>query len=315
MTNDYDRPPLPFMERPSKRFFWQKTWSGRIIALNALVFFAVCVISRSIFLPDIATLHTIGAKDPVGLAMGEWWRFFTPIFIHIGIIHFAVNSYMLYQIGFQIESILGSSWFLIIYLSSGIIGNVASALFSPNLSAGASGALFGLLGAGFYLERSIGQRIAEITGHKPRRRVYAMTILLNLAIGLLIPFIDNAAHIGGLIGGAVATAAMMMIRPNRLQEVRKPLGVVILAGLLGITVIGGCVASTKTYAITLILDAAESSNNFEQKFQFARQAHIIDPDNQRLSVLVSSLIEELNDQGYRLDAIEVRRYFERPRSF
>jgi rhomboid protease GluP len=309
VTSEYDRPPLPIIARPAARFFWRGTWTGRIILFNALVFVGVCVLSRSIFMPDMQTLLSLGAKDPVGLARGEWWRFVTPVFLHIGIIHFAVNSYMLYQIGYQLESVLGAAWFLVVYLAAGVVGNVSSALFSPNLSAGASGALFGLLGAGFYIERSIGRRITEVTGRRPRRRVYAVTVLLNLVIGLVIPFIDNAAHLGGLVSGMLVTMAMMMIRPNRLQARRKSLGVALLTLLLAATIYGGYVTTTRKFAMSLILDAAESSGELDAKLHYAGQAYRLDPSSERLAEFVAGLAQELEEQGYHQEAGEVRRFF------
>ena len=177
---------LPVVAQPKGTRYWLGTWSGRILLINALVFVYTCVRTRSVFLPDTETLLLIGAKDPVSLALGEYWRLVTPMFIHIGILHFLVNSYMLYVIGYQLERILGGTWFVAVYLAAGIAGNISSAVFSVNLSAGASGALFGLLGTGFFLERTIGRRMQEVTGHRPRNRAYAMTVALNLGFGLLV---------------------------------------------------------------------------------------------------------------------------------
>lgn len=215
----------------------------------------------SIWSPDPIILLQFGAKDPVGLANHEIWRFITPVFVHIGIIHFLFNSFALYIIGFQLECVLGPIWFLVIYLASGIFGNITSSLFTVSVSAGASGALFGLLGAGYYLERVIGQRFKEITGRKAPRGIYFGMVLLNIAFGFLIPGIDNAAHIGGLIAGITLTVAMINVRPNHLRTARRPLGIAVVALLLIATGVGAYIGSSKTYISSKIESIADEKSD------------------------------------------------------
>ena len=107
----------------------------------------------SILVPDNAdALIEFGAKDNVLIAQGEVWRLVSSMFLHISFIHFAVNNWALYVLSYQLEFFLKPKWFLILYLTSGIFGSLASNVFSLSTSAGASGALFGLLGAGLWLE-------------------------------------------------------------------------------------------------------------------------------------------------------------------
>jgi rhomboid protease GluP len=233
-------------------------------------------------MPDTSTLLAVGAKDPVGLAQGQIWRLFTPIFIHIGLLHFAVNSYTLYIIGWQIERILGSWWFLGLYLVAGVCGNVTSALFSVSLSAGASGALFGLLGVGFCLEYLIGRRVEEVTGRRPRNRAYAMTVLINLGIGFMVPFIDNSAHLGGLMAGLISTYAMLNFRPNSLHRPRPILGKLMMVGLLGFIVCGGALGSSPRFVLARLQHAASIADGSEERLFYLSQAITIDPDNAEL---------------------------------
>lgn len=149
---------------------------------------------------NVETLIQFGAKyNPLILA-GEWWRFFTPIFLHIGLLHLLMNTLALYYLGTTVERMFGRLRFLWIYLFSGFAGSVASFLFTDNLSAGASGAIFGCFGALLYIGvmntqlffRTIGTNVLFLIG-------------INLVFGFTVPGIDNAGHIGGLAGGFLAT--------------------------------------------------------------------------------------------------------------
>src|SRR5690606_36651475 len=91
-----------------------------------------------------------GAKFNQLIVAGEWWRFITPIFLHIGILHLLMNSLALYYLGSIVEKIYGSGRFLFIYLFSGFLGALGSFIFNPSISAGASGAIFGCFGALLY---------------------------------------------------------------------------------------------------------------------------------------------------------------------
>lgn len=166
-------------------------------------------------MPETDVLIGMGAKYILGLVDGEYWRFVTPIFVHIGIVHFLLNSFGLYVIGPQLEEIFGRRWFLAIYLGAGICGNACSAVANIAVSAGASGALFGLLGAGYYLERVVRKKIEQHTGRKVRRGVFGMLVVINIVIGFIIPGIDNAAHIGGLVAGIALANARISWLTNR----------------------------------------------------------------------------------------------------
>ncbi len=142
------------------------------------------------------------AKDLV--KNGDYYRLLTCIFLHAGIIHIACNMYSLSIIGTQLESFFGKIRYLIIFLISGISGSILSIAFSNNnyISIGASGAIFGLLGAILYF----GYHYRVFLGNVLKNQIIPI-ILLNLMIGFMVSGIDNFAHIGGLMGGIFTTMA------------------------------------------------------------------------------------------------------------
>ena len=163
---------------------------------------------------DPSTLFAFGAKSNPAIDSGEVWRFLTPVFIHIGLLHLAFNSYALWIVGQQVERLYGSARFVVLYVLMGIAGVVGSYVFNPgSLSAGASGAIFGLFGVLLifgirnrqtvpaFLRRAIGAGVLPV-------------ILLNLVIGFTIPAIDNAAHLGGLLAGMMLAAAVRFQEPG-----------------------------------------------------------------------------------------------------
>ncbi|MCU9600518.1 rhomboid family intramembrane serine protease [Caldibacillus kokeshiiformis] len=166
------------------------------LSIQLLVFFLMELAGGSLN-PNV--LISFGAKSNEYIIEGEWWRFITPMFIHIGFIHLLFNSLALYYLGSMVERIYGKARFFIIYLLAGFLGTVSSFIFNYHISAGASGAIFGLFGALLYFGlvhkrtffRTIGVNIIGL-------------IVINLVLGFVIPGIDNAGHIGGLIGGFLA---------------------------------------------------------------------------------------------------------------
>lgn len=129
----------------------------------------------------------------------EYWRFVTPIFIHYGLMHFAINSVILYYMGQQVEAIYGHGRFFLIYLLSGVLGNVLGFAFNDmNVqAAGASTSLFGIFGAFIVL----GIHFKNNPGIQAMVRQFSLFIVLNLVFGLFDQTIDMYGHVGGLIGG------------------------------------------------------------------------------------------------------------------
>jgi rhomboid protease GluP len=127
---------------------------------------------------------------------GEYYRLITAAFIHGGVLHLFCNMYSLYVVGTQIETLLGKWKFLVIYFISAITASLLSGVLGTSLSVGASGAIFGLLGALVYF----GYHYRLYLGNSLLYNIIPV-ILINLSIGFYISGIDNYAHIGGLIGG------------------------------------------------------------------------------------------------------------------
>lgn len=146
---------------------------------------------------DIRTLAAFGAKWNQGLAAGQWWRLVTAGFLHGGILHILMNSWVLYDLGAQVEEVYGSSRMLVIYFISTVCGFYLSAVWSGAVSVGASAALMGLIGAMI----ALGVRHRSELGNQIRGTYMRWAIYIIL-FGLLPGFnVDNAAHIGGLAAG------------------------------------------------------------------------------------------------------------------
>ncbi|MEG1900713.1 MAG: rhomboid family intramembrane serine protease, partial [Bacilli bacterium] len=144
---------------------------------------------------DTLTLLNFGANYGPLVKAGEIWRLLTCAFLHIGLTHLIVNMYSLYVIGNQVENFIGKIKFLIIFIVSAISGSLFSIIGGTSVSAGASGAIFGLLGALLYF----GYHYRLYLGEVLKRQIIPI-IILNLVIGFVVPGIDISAHIGGLIG-------------------------------------------------------------------------------------------------------------------
>jgi len=175
----------------------------KIVVTKLLIIACILIYLISIFLTDnfAKSLIILGANNRGLVLNGDFYRLIASAFLHGSVAHLLVNMYSLWAIGSQVETYLGKWKFLTIYLLSAFMGSLFSIVFLENsLSVGASGAIFGLMGSllyfGYhyrlYLSNALTTQIIPI-------------ILLNLVMGFTISGIDNAAHIGGLIGGYLST--------------------------------------------------------------------------------------------------------------
>ncbi|QQZ10860.1 rhomboid family intramembrane serine protease [Heyndrickxia vini] len=151
-----------------------------------------------------------GAKFNPLILEGEWWRFITPIFLHIGFLHILMNSLALFYLGPTVEKIFGRIRFVWIYLFSGFAGVLASFLFSSHLSAGASGAIFGCFGALLYIGAANPKLFFRTMGMN-----VIIVIIINLVFGFSVSGIDNYGHLGGLVGGFLAAAVVHFPKQHR----------------------------------------------------------------------------------------------------
>ncbi len=168
-----------------------------LMAINIFIF-AMGILNNS-----TDSLISVMSNNRELILHGDYYRLFTSMFMHIDIIHILCNMYALYILGPQAESFFGKFKFLAIYLLSGISASLLSILLNPTgYTLGASGAIFGLLGALLYF----GYNFRVYLGNTLTRQIIPV-ILINLLIGFTIQGVDNYGHIGGLIGGFVTSMA------------------------------------------------------------------------------------------------------------
>ena len=139
-----------------------------------------------------------------GVLAGEYYRFLTSMFLHSGILHLVSNGVYLYYFGTRAEQLLGRARFLLLYLAAGLCGGICSVIFNGWLAIGASGAIYGLLGAMLLLTKKRGMRCTGMS--------YSTMLILAVSaigLGMLDANVDNFAHIGGLLGGCAVFWLMM----------------------------------------------------------------------------------------------------------
>jgi membrane associated rhomboid family serine protease len=200
-----------------------------LIAINFAVFVLAnlggpALQERLTLLGNAGFLASTGG--PAGVAQGEWYRLITAAFLHIQLAHLALNMIALWLFGPPLEAVLGRWRFLTLYLLSALGGSVASYLFNPptQQSVGASGAIFGLLGATLVIANRL----------RFDARAIAILIVLNLVIGFVVSGIDWKAHIGGLITGAVVAGTFVYAPKARRTEIQVVACLVVLAGIIGL---------------------------------------------------------------------------------
>lgn len=166
-----------------------------------IVTYALIAINLLVYLLQVSgIINTFEfATSGVALRANRFFVLITAAFLHSDIIHLACNMYSLYIIGTQIETVLGKIKFLIVYFISAIVGSLLSGVLTNGASIGASGAIFGLLGALLYF----GYHYRLYLGNLITSQIIPV-ILLNLFLGFMMPGIDNFGHIGGLIGGVLS---------------------------------------------------------------------------------------------------------------
>ncbi len=192
-------PPSP--SRPRVRWREGRSATLAVLGLCAATFAAGLWAGDGILLPRISNLVLFGGDVPPLVRQGEWWRLVSAAFLHAGLVHLALNGLALWVLGEIVEGIFGRRGCWLIFLGSAVAGTAASAFVArAPLAVGASGGVFGFMGAG------IGLLLARRGLYPPsqRRALLGQMVLMtaaNLALGLSIPQVDNTAHLGGLAGG------------------------------------------------------------------------------------------------------------------
>lgn len=186
-----------------------------LVALNVAVFLATALSAASLIHVPADVLSRWGGNYGTLTLSGQGWRLLTSIFLHGGLLHVALNMLALYQAGQLVERMFGSGRYLALYLGSGVLASLASVWWRQDVvSIGASGAIFGVFGG----------LLAFLLVHRERlpaaafARLRAMTLSFvgySLLLGFAIPGVDNAAHIGGVLGGIALGSVLSGVHRKR----------------------------------------------------------------------------------------------------
>lgn len=182
-----------------------------LIGLNILVYVLMFLSGVSPTDPTVLQLLHWGANFGPLEHAGQWWRLFTACFLHIGFVHIASNMYVLYQVGPFTERLYGTARYLALYLIAGIAGNILGLVLHPmTVSAGASGAIFGVYGGllAFLLRQRAVLRPEAVRAIGQSALIF---VGFNLFYGFASAHIDMTAHIGGLAAGFLV--GLVLVRP------------------------------------------------------------------------------------------------------
>jgi membrane associated rhomboid family serine protease len=215
---------------------------GGVSATNALLVaiaipFVIEVIlggPQALFNPSAEILFDMGAMQPIAVADGQFWRLFTAMFLHVGLLHVALNAYFFYLFGRMVEASFGRTWMVLIYVVAGFLASVASYAFGPvtTLAVGASGAISGVFGAFIaynYRRRQHAMNAANL-------RLALTVIVLNAVIAIGYSSIDWRAHVGGLVAGFALGYLADSSGPARQRAVVRFAGVATLV-VIGIALV------------------------------------------------------------------------------
>jgi rhomboid protease GluP len=212
-----------------------------LIGLNVVIFALMVLLGVSLFSPTAGQLFVWGANYGPATLGGQWWRMLSSTFVHGGIMHLALNMQCLWQLGKMTERLYGNWAFLALYVLSGLGGSIASLWGSPNaVSVGASGAIFGIAG-GLVVFLYLGKLPIPRTA---TRSILSSTMIFvgyNLLFGFASTGIDNAAHIGGFVTGALVGALLTRPLPPPKGLSRLPRALVAV-GLILLLILGTLLA-------------------------------------------------------------------------
>lgn len=266
--------------KPTKGYFITPI----LINLNIAIFILMVISGVNFMLPDNESLIKWGANfRPVTLE-GEWWRLITNCFLHIGILHLLLNMYALLYIGLLLEPHLGRTRFIGAYILTGITASIASLSWHDlTISAGASGAIFGMYGVFLAM---LTTNLIEKSARKALLTSIAVFVGYNLINGLK-EGIDNAAHIGGLIGGLVIGYAYV-------PSLKKPEAAGLKYSILGVLTVLILAASFIVYGIIPndIVQYDEKMKSF-----VSMEAMALEVYNKPENTPKDQLLSEIKDRG------------------
>ena len=183
--------------------------------------------------PSFQSLSALGATGPRQWQRGEWWTVFTAIYLHGGVLHIVFNLLWIRQLAPAVEELYGPSRLVVIFTAAGAVGFIASNLLSPWPSVGASGSIFGLLGAMVAFGQKRGGTVGSMI-----LKSYGQWALLLFVMGFLMPGVNNVAHAGGFVGGFVA-GLVLALAERRSETAFDQL---LAAACIAVTVLGFALA-------------------------------------------------------------------------
>jgi membrane associated rhomboid family serine protease len=220
-----------FRKGPGRPFRGGISVTKALLVAIAIPFVIEIVVGgpRALFDPSAKLLFDLGAMVPPAVANGQFWRLFTAMFLHAGLLHVALNAYFFWLFGRVVESVFGRTWMLLIFLVSGFLASVASYAFGPvvALAVGASGAISGVFGA--FLAYNYRRR--HLAANAANLRMALTVIVLNAFIAVAYSSIDWRAHVGGLVAGFALGYLADDAVPARQRAVARFAGVATLVAL------------------------------------------------------------------------------------
>lgn len=212
-----------------------------LVAINVLIFIAMVVKGASVMQPTSDQILRWGANFGPLTLTGQWWRLLTAMFVHIGLVHLALNMWCLWQLGLLAEYLYGPKTFLALYVMSGLAASILSLARNPLVvTAGASGAIFGLAGA-LIATLYLGKLAAPKGAWRTSLTSLVAFAGYNLAFGFFVRGIDNGAHLGGLLSGLLLGSVLssdfrqQAPRPSRLRALVFPaFAIVLMAGAVAV---------------------------------------------------------------------------------
>lgn len=224
--------------------------------------------------PNVEFAYRLGLMYQPAVAAGDWWRLITPIFLHLGVLHLFFNSYILWVAGRHLESEIGSRLMLMVYLGTGILGFVASYATGTILSGGASGAISGLLG--FLIVR---RRLVDGDFRNPLTMWIIQLIVLTAIFGVVVSRVDNAAHLGGFVSGALVALLLTKVRMGKggaLGLMLVTTGLVVATGVaaaqMGLSLTRGSSADVDGVTTCMV----HASNAFDKEGLYVDQGKVGD---------------------------------------
>ena len=178
---------------------------------------------------DLGTLEAVGAMRGLRVSGGEYWRLVSCILLHGDGMHILLNAVALFALGRLCESVYGPVRLLFLFMVSGVCGSLLSWAGGNASSVGASGGIFGLMGAAIVFGFRFQKELPPMAGELFRKRLLPW-VGLNLFIGAVVPFIDNLGHVGGLVGGSLLA---LFLRNRVIPRKEGTLVGTIATGVLG----------------------------------------------------------------------------------